>query len=77
MLETRTADGLKAAEMLAKMCGWNEPERVNVQSVEVKVDAALIEQLRTGHAEISAIRIGEPRQLAASVAANSEVNGTP
>jgi hypothetical protein len=22
--------GLKAAEMLAKMCGWNEPERVNV-----------------------------------------------
>jgi hypothetical protein len=25
--ETRTADGLKAAEMLAKMCGWNEPER--------------------------------------------------
>jgi hypothetical protein len=40
------ADGLKAAEMLAKMCGWNEPEKVNVQSVEVKVDAALIEQLR-------------------------------
>ena len=43
--EARTTDGLKAAEMLAKMCGWNEPERVNVQSVEVKVDAALIEQL--------------------------------
>jgi hypothetical protein len=38
LLETRTADGLKAAEMLAKMCGWNEPERVNVQNVEVKVD---------------------------------------
>ena len=45
-------DGLKAAEMLAKMCGWNEPERVNVQSVEVKVDAALIEQLRAGYAEL-------------------------
>jgi hypothetical protein len=44
----RPADGLKAAEMLAKMCGWNEPGRVNVQSVEVKVDAALIEQLRAG-----------------------------
>jgi hypothetical protein len=43
--EARPGDGLKAAEMLAKMCGWNEPERVNVQSVEVKVDAALIEQL--------------------------------
>jgi hypothetical protein len=51
--ETRTADGLKAAEMLAKMCGWNEPERVNVHSVEVKVDAALIEQLRTGYGELA------------------------
>ena len=49
--EARPADGLKAAEMLAKMCGWNEPERVNVQSVEVKVDAALIAQLRAGYAE--------------------------
>ncbi len=36
--EARTADGLKAAEMLARMCGWNEPEQVNVQSVEVKVE---------------------------------------
>jgi hypothetical protein len=50
--EARPADGLKAAEMLAKMCGWNEPERVNVQSVEVKVDAALIEQLRAGYAQL-------------------------
>ena len=24
--EARPAEGLKAAEMLAKMCGWNEPE---------------------------------------------------
>ena len=47
-------DGLKAAEMLARMCGWNEPERVNVQSVEVKVDAALIEQLRAGYAQLGA-----------------------
>ena len=53
LLEARTADRLKAAEMLAKMCGWNEPERVNVQSVEVKVDAALIEQLRAGSAEVA------------------------
>jgi hypothetical protein len=52
-VEARTADGLKAAEMLAKMCGWNEPEKVNVQSVEVKVDAALIAQLRGGYAELS------------------------
>jgi hypothetical protein len=39
--------------MLAKMCGWNEPERVNVQSVEVKVDAALIEQLRAGYEQLA------------------------
>jgi hypothetical protein len=29
---------LGALQLLAKMCGWNEPERVNVQSVEVKRD---------------------------------------
>jgi hypothetical protein len=72
--EARTTDGLKAAEMLAKMCGWNEPERVNVQSVEVKVDAALIEQLRAGYAELG---IRQQQQLAAGVAANSEAKGSP
>jgi hypothetical protein len=60
--------------MLAKMCNWNEPERVNVQSVEVKVDAALIEQLRAGYAQLG---IRQQQQLADSVAANSETNGTP
>jgi hypothetical protein len=29
---------LGALQLLAKMCGWNEPERVKVQSVEVKRD---------------------------------------
>jgi hypothetical protein len=67
-------DGLKAAEMLAKMCGWNEPERVNVQSVEVKVDAALIEQLRAGYAELGR---RQQHELAASVAASSEEKGDP
>jgi hypothetical protein len=71
--EARPADGLKAAEMLAKMCGWNEPEKVSVQNIEVKVDAALIEQLRTGYAEMCATRMGEPKQLAA----RGEANGTP
>ena len=42
-----------AAEMLAKMCGWNEPEKLSVHSVEVKVDAALIAQLRAGYSELS------------------------
>ena len=59
-------EALKAAEMLAKLCGWNEPERVNVQSVEVKVDAALIEQLRVGYAELSARRMDGPRPLLAA-----------
>ena len=54
--EARQADGLKAAEMLAKKCGWNEPERVNVQSGEVKVDAALVEQFRAVYAELGAAR---------------------
>ena len=31
------------------MCGWNEPERVNVQSVVVKVD----EHLRAGYARLT------------------------
>jgi hypothetical protein len=44
-LPSGSTDGLKAAEMLARMCGWNEPERVKVQSVELKVDTALLEQL--------------------------------
>ena len=59
-------DSIKAAELLTKICGYNEPERVNVQSVEVKVDAALIQQLRAGYGEMSAMRKGEPKQLAAS-----------
>jgi hypothetical protein len=54
--EARQADGLKAAEMLAMKWGWNEPERVNVQSGEVKVDAALVEQLRAVYAELGAAR---------------------
>jgi hypothetical protein len=49
--EARTADRLKAAEMLAKMCGWNELEQVKHNHVHLQVDAALIEQLRVGHAE--------------------------
>ena len=52
------------------MCGWNESEKVNVQSVEVKVDAELIEQLRAGYAEL---RIRQ--QLAANVAARGGANG--
>ena len=59
LLETHTSDGLKASEMLTKMCGDNEPERANVQSVEVKVDASLIEQLRAGYTEMSALRMGK------------------
>ena len=64
--------------MLARMCGWNEPERVNVQSVEIKVDAALIEELRAGYAEMGAIHVGQSSlrpSVAANVTADSEANG--
>ena len=53
VLETRTADGLKAAEMLAKMCGWNEPEQVKHDHVHLQVDSALIEQLRAGYGQLA------------------------
>jgi hypothetical protein len=39
--------------MLAKMCGWNEPERQQVQHIYLQVDSALIEQLRAGYAEMA------------------------
>jgi hypothetical protein len=47
-----------ATVMLAKMCGWNEPERQQVQHIHLQVDGALIEQLRAGYAEMSATRMG-------------------
>jgi hypothetical protein len=53
LLEARTADALKAAEMLAKMCGWNEPERVVSQQLSIQVDAKLIEELRNGAAQLA------------------------
>jgi hypothetical protein len=61
MAEARPADGLKAAEMLVKMCGWNcwnEPERQQVQHIHLQVDSALIEELRAGHAEMNALGSG-------------------
>ena len=53
LLETRTADGLKAAEMLARICGWNQPEQVKRDHVHLQVDSALIEQLRAGYFELA------------------------
>jgi hypothetical protein len=71
--EARLGDGLKAAEMLAKMCGWQEPERVQHQHIHLQVDKELIEQLRAGHAEL--YRRQQQQQLAASVAARGGANG--
>ena len=51
--EARTADGLKAAELLTKLCGYNEPEQVKHDHVHLQVDSALIEQLRAGYAQIA------------------------
>jgi hypothetical protein len=68
----RPGDGLKAAEMLAKMCGWNEAEQVKHDHVHLQVDSALIEQLRAGYAQLAGrsegtrrgpIRLGEAPSL--------------
>jgi hypothetical protein len=59
------------------MCGWNEPERVNVQSVEVKVDAALIEQLLRRDERQTHGRAKAACSQRSSVAANSEGQRSP
>jgi hypothetical protein len=52
--DARLSDPLKAAEMLTKICGWNEPEKPqDHQHVHMHVDAALIEQLRAGYATLA------------------------
>jgi hypothetical protein len=53
------SDGLKAAEMLVKMAGWNEPEQVKHDHVHLQVDSALIEQLRAGYAVLVARESGK------------------
>ena len=35
--------------MLARICGYNEPEQVKHDHVHLQVDSALIEQLRAGY----------------------------
>lgn len=60
-----------AARALAVSARWRRHPRRLAPAVP------LIAQVRTGYAEVSAIRMGEPRQLEASVAANSEAKGTP
>jgi hypothetical protein len=52
--EARAADGLKAAELLTKICGYNEPEKHEYAHQHLHVDAGLIAQLREGHATLSA-----------------------
>jgi hypothetical protein len=56
LMEARTADGLKAAEMLAKMCGWNQPEVRNVNHVHLQIDSALADQLRAGYTQLASVK---------------------
>jgi hypothetical protein len=51
--EVRTADALKATELLAKMCGWQEQETQRHEHIHLQVDSALIEQLRDGYAALA------------------------
>jgi hypothetical protein len=51
--EARPGDGLKAAEMLARTCRWNEAEQIKHDHVHLQVDSALIEQRRAGCTELA------------------------
>jgi hypothetical protein len=44
---------LKAIEVLNKMQGYNEPASVQHNHVHLQVDAALIEELRSGYAQLA------------------------
>ena len=65
--------------MLAKMCGWNEPEKPQEHRHihHMLVDAALIQELKAGHAELLARRMGEPKLIAPSVPVNVRRMGAP
>jgi hypothetical protein len=46
-------EALKAAELLEKLGGYNEPEKSVHNHVHLRVDSALIEQLRAGYAQLA------------------------
>jgi hypothetical protein len=52
--DTRLSDGLKAAELLAKICGWNEPEKREERHLHahMQVSASTLVQLRAGFMEM-------------------------
>ena len=52
--DTRISDGLKAAELLTKLCGWNEPEKRDERHLHghFVVDKAVLAQLRAGLMEL-------------------------
>ena len=52
--EARPSDGLKAAEMLAKMCGWNEAEQVQHDHVHLQLIALLSKNFELAYAQLGA-----------------------
>ena len=62
--EVRMADGLKAAELLSKLCGYNEPEKHEHAHQHLHVDAGLLAQLREGYATLSTRGVKGARLLA-------------
>jgi hypothetical protein len=60
---------LKSIAVLNKMQGYNEPASVQHNHVHLQVDAAAMEQLRAGHAELG-------RRQQQQLAASGEANGT-
>jgi hypothetical protein len=59
---------LRAIEVLNKMQGYNEPASVQHNHVHLQVDAALMEQLRAGYAQLSARRTADGLKAAEMLA---------
>ena len=67
------AEKLKALDQLAKLLGYNEPEKQKHEHVHMHVDAGLIEQLRAGYGELSA----RERLAKGCVVAETGAGGSP
>jgi hypothetical protein len=44
---------LKAIELLSRMQGYNEPELVKHDHIHIRVDSALINELRSGYVQLA------------------------
>ena len=70
--QARPYDAQKAADLLAKLQGWHEAEKVQHSHQHIHVDAGLIEQLRAGY---SALADRQQGRLAAPLPGEGQQEG--